>query len=57
MGDVIIERTQKEIDDLEGRCAEAEAEGSAYPGMTYEQGILAALRWLVDAEEPDPMDD
>lgn len=50
--------TAKEIDDLLNECAKAEAEGnSKFFGMTYEQGIEAAIHWLTDAEREHPLDD
>lgn len=46
-------RTQKQIDDLLNRCAEAEESGeSAYLGMSYEQGIKAAIEWLDGGDYP-----
>lgn len=46
-------RTQKQIDDLLNRCAEAEETGeSVYPGMSYEQGIKAAIEWLDGGDYP-----
>jgi hypothetical protein len=43
-----IVRTDKEIDDLLNKCVEAEEHGSAYRGMTYEQGIKEAIDWLTE---------
>lgn len=40
-------RTQEEIDEQLNRAAkQADKGGSRYHGMTYEQGVDAALRWL-----------
>ena len=53
-----IEREDKEIDELLNACANSEAEGrSKFPGMTYEQGIQAAIRWMTDKEEINPLED
>ena len=42
-----VKRTDKEINDLLDRCAEQEDKGgSRYPGMSYEQGIRAAIDWI-----------
>ena len=39
--------SQKEIDEASDWCRDAEAEGMThYGGMTYEQGVLAALDWM-----------
>ncbi len=46
-------RTQRQIDDLLNRCLESEETGeSAYPGMSYEQGIKAAIEWLDGGDYP-----
>lgn len=51
-----LERNEKEISELESACAEQEAEGgSKFPGMSYEQGIRAAIRWLTDKDEENPL--
>lgn len=48
-----IIRTDKEIDELMNRCIESENTGaSEYPGMTYEQGIKAAIEWLEGGYHP-----
>jgi len=55
-----ITRTDSEITDLIERCMDAEMVGtSKYPGMSYEQGIKAALDWLIDtgADDYHPLDD
>jgi hypothetical protein len=34
-------------DDVLNECAECEDSGrSKYPGMSYEQGVTAAIRWM-----------
>ena len=46
-------RTQDQIDELLNRCIEAEETGvSEYPGMSYEQGIKAAIEWLDGGDYP-----
>jgi len=53
-----VVRSHAEIDGLLNRCAEQEDEGgSIYPGMTYEHGITATVRWLEDAAAPHPLDE
>lgn len=50
-------RTRKEIDDLLNRCVESEETGeSKCFGMTYEQGIKAAIEWLYE-DGDHPLDD
>ena len=42
-----ITRSNKEINDLLDKCYEAENNGeSQYPGMSYEEGIKAAIEWV-----------
>ena len=46
--------SQDEINEV---MVEAEESGSSrWPGMTYEQGVAAALRWMIDGGE-NPMED
>ena len=48
---------QDEIDDVLNQCMEAENAGSSrWPGMSYEQGVAAALRWMIDGGQ-HPMKD
>ena len=51
----VVIRTQEEIDAVLNRCVEADAKGgSAYPGMTYEQGVKYAIDWLLN-KDADPV--
>ncbi len=53
-----IARTEQEIDDLLNECIESEETGgSKYPGMTYEQGIKAAIEWITGEINDNPMED
>lgn len=46
-----------DIADVVNACAEAENGGtSKYPGMSYEQGVKAAIQWL-EGDGPNPMED
>lgn len=55
---MIIVRSEQEIFDLLNQCAEAEETGSSiYPGMIYEQGIKAAIEWLVGDIDNHPIND
>lgn len=45
-------KTQEEIDDVLNTCAEALDSGSKFPGMSYEEGVEAAIRWLLDDGNP-----
>ena len=38
------------------RCYLAEKNGSKYPGMTYEEGIRAALDWVTGFSDDEPME-
>ena len=52
-------RTEMEIDNLLNQCVEAMHKGSKYPGLTYEQGIEAALCWALNLgrDSDHPLDD
>lgn len=50
---MIIVPSETEIDDLMNRCVESEEmKVSEYPGMTYEQGIKAAIEYLQGGDYP-----
>lgn len=37
----------EQIDDVLNICVEAEESGhTSYPGMSYEQGVQAAIQWM-----------
>lgn len=47
----------QEINELLNQCADSEDSGeSKYPGMSYEQGLAAAIRWMVDGDS-HPLDE
>jgi len=49
--------SEEMIDDVLNQCSEAADEGrSKFPGMTYEQGVEAALQWT-RGDGSNPMDD
>lgn len=51
-------RQQSEIDDVIGRATEGMEEGgSRFPGMSYEEGVLAALDWVTGNADDDPMEE
>ena len=53
-----ITPTIKEIDDVLNQCDDAEVNGEEkFPGMTYEQGIAYAIRWLIGQEKENPLTD
>ena len=54
-----IKPTEEEIYALMNKCVEAECEGTTkYRGMTYEQGIKAAIEWLLGLSiDGNPLED
>lgn len=51
-----LERNDAEIDEALNDCAEqTDAGTSKWPGMSYEQGVEAALRWAVGESSDHPM--
>lgn len=49
--------TQTEIDDVLNECSEiADNEGTKYPGMTYEQGVAAGIRWATGDDSTNPLE-
>jgi len=52
------ERTEDEIEDVRDLCMEQESAGSSrWPGMTYEQGVAAAIAWLLGENDHNPMEE
>jgi hypothetical protein len=50
-----INRTTAEIDRVRNWAVEAEAEGVRhFPGMSYEDGVAAAIDWLVGDRDEAP---
>lgn len=53
-----IIRSEQEIWDLLNQCADAEETGvSSYPGMSYEQGIKAAIEWVTGDTNDHPINE
>lgn len=53
-----LDRSEEEIDEQLNRAAEAADAGqSKWPGMTYEQGVDNALRWVTGQTDDLPMED
>lgn len=57
MSTYVIVRDVGEVEELMQRALGAESEGSVYPGMSYEQGIVAAIDWLTDEQQEYPFDE
>jgi hypothetical protein len=54
----LVKRTDAEIERVINEASEYEEEGrSRWRGMSYESGVLAALRWLFGEVDENPMDD
>ncbi len=51
-----VERQSKEIYDLMNWAQEGVDQGTRYPDMSCEQGILDALMWLDGSSDHNPMD-
>lgn len=45
----MIERTEEEIQELADKAKDLNGK---YPGMTYEEGITAALEWVLGYDKP-----
>lgn len=48
-------RTQKEVDKVMDLASQGVDLGSKWPGMTYEEGVYAALFWLTNKGADNPM--
>ena len=47
-------KSRQEIEDVLGSLS---LEGPRFPGMTYEDGIEAALRWAIEETDEEPYPD
>ncbi len=55
---MIVKRTDEEIDEVRGWAVGGMDEGTRYPGMSYEEGIEAALAWVFgDTDDRPDADD
>lgn len=52
-----MEKSREEIDSCMNLAAEAIEQGSKYPGMTYEEGVRAALEWVTGDVSEHPMEE
>lgn len=50
-------RDEQEIQDMADEATSAAYKASKYPGMSYEEGIHAALDWVLDETMPSPLED
>jgi len=54
---MIIVRNEQDIRELLHQCNDAEEFGTNYPGMSYEQGIKAAIEWITGDIDIHPIND
>ena len=52
-----IVRTDEEIDEQLIKAEDGKLVGSAYPGMSYEEGCICLFQWLVGEADDKPFDD
>lgn len=50
-------RTLEEISKQQDLCQEGREMGSKYPGMSYEDGILTTIDWLLGETDEKPMEE
>lgn len=50
-----LERTEEEIDEQLNKAIEGSYKPSRWPSMTYEQGVRAAMDWLLGDDDDPPM--
>ena len=48
-------RTDQEISEVIGWCFEANDNGTYYSGMSYEDGIRAAIDWITGVSDDSPV--
>lgn len=51
-------RETKEVEEVRDTALLSTSEGTTrYPGMTYEEGVEAALSWVLDDRDTNPLED
>lgn len=53
----MLPRTKAEIDEQLADAADSLDTGTNWPGMTYEEGVHAALTWVTGQSTTPPMED
>jgi hypothetical protein len=48
--------TTAQIDKVLNQCADAQEHGTHFFGMTYEDGVDAAIRWMLGEDDENPME-
>ena len=54
---MFIKRGKTEIDDVLQKAHEGIEVGSKVPGMSYEEGVVAAIDWMTGFTEDNPMEE
>jgi len=50
--------SEQEINEVLNKCSDnIDKSKSKFPGMSYEEGVESAIRWILGDEETNPMDD
>jgi len=52
-----IKVSNESIEEVMGKCFESDSTGSNFSGMSYEQGVLAAIDWLTGETTDNPLED
>lgn len=52
-----VARTQSQIDEQMGKAAAGWENGSQYPGMSYEEGVMEGIKWVLGETNDVPMPD
>lgn len=53
-----VERSDEEVDKAMNAAGEQRDKGgSRWPGMSYEEGVLAALAWILGQDDANPMEE
>lgn len=50
-------RSEEDIEELAEKASVARRKPSKFPGMTYEEGVSAALDWVIGLEDMNPLAD
>ena len=52
-----LKRNDKQIDATLNKANNGIENGTKWPGMSYEAGVEAGIRWVLGEQEENPMED
>ena len=51
----VLQRSEREVEEVHARALDGVAEGSRFPGLSYEEGVDNTIRWLTGESDEEPI--